>query len=163
MTVPRSGEKGFTLIEILIALALLAIIGAVVIPNITGYIGRGEQAAYSADQKGIQAAVSGYYSDPATKLSGKKAYPLKGTTTEKQTGGTPVGTSSAWTTGTGYFIDFDALVSANYLSSIPASASADNKTGLVGNYTWYVKADGTVESKYATDRATVGFVSGVYP
>ncbi len=59
--ITRKGEKGFTLIEILIALALLAIIGAVVIPNITGYIGRGEEAAYSADAKGIQARKVGAF------------------------------------------------------------------------------------------------------
>ncbi|MBI4289811.1 MAG: prepilin-type N-terminal cleavage/methylation domain-containing protein [Chloroflexi bacterium] len=156
-------ERGFTLIEILIALALLAIIGAVVIPNITGYIGRGEEQAYKAEQKLIQGAVDGYYADPATRINGKKTYPLKGTTAEKQSGGLPVGDGTAWTSGSGYFIDFDTLVTGKYINSVPASASADNKALATGSYTWYVKADGTVESKYATDRATVGFVTGVYP
>lgn len=164
----RQGQKGFTLLEILIAIALLAIISAVVIPNITGYIGRGEEQAYKADHKIIKAAVDAYYADPANRVAsgankGKKQYPLKGTEAEKISGGTPVGTATAWTTGTGFFIDFDALVTGKYISGVPTSASSDNKTGNTGSYTWYVKADGTVESKHIADRTTTGFVSGVYP
>ncbi len=39
-----------------------------------------------------------------------------------------------------YFIDFDELVSAGYLKSIPGSASAS------GSYGWYMDADGRVQT-----------------
>ena len=169
ISINNEKEKGFTLIEILIAAALLAIISAVVIPNVTGYLGRGESAAYKGDLRLIQGAVDAYYADPANKIGGKKAYPLKGTVNaEKTSGGTPVGDGTSWTSpvtvGTGYFfINFDGLVTANLINAVPASASADNKVGATGSYTWYVDATGKVQSKLASDRVTTGFVDGVYP
>ncbi len=33
-------DAGFTLIEILIAIALLAVISAIIVPNVTGFLGR---------------------------------------------------------------------------------------------------------------------------
>ena len=166
----RRKEKGFTLIEILIAIALLAILGAVVVPNITGYMTRGGEQAYKNDQKAIQAAVDAYYSDPANRVSaatanrGKKQYPLKGSETQRTTGGTPLtGVYPLWASGAGFFIDLTALVTAKHLSAEPTSASQDNTTGATGSYSWYVKADGKVESKWVADASTVGPASGVYP
>ncbi len=177
----RKDEKGFTLIEILIAVALLAIISAVVIPNVTGYLGRGESAAYQGDLRLIQSAVDGYYADPANRIGGKKAYPLKGAGTvaqsnaQKISGGTPVDADNGGgTPGTttwdgtpstnGYFIDFTALVTAKLITDVPGSASADNTGGVSGSYSWYVGSDGKVNSILASDHlATHGFVSGVFP
>ncbi|MDO8635783.1 MAG: prepilin-type N-terminal cleavage/methylation domain-containing protein [Dehalococcoidia bacterium] len=161
----RKNEKGFTLIEILIAVALLAIISAVVIPNVTGYLGRGESAAYKGDLRLIQSAVDGYYADPANRLTGKKTYPLKGTTAEKISGGTPAGNGTIWTSGTGYFINFTTLVTAKLITDVPASASADNTGGVSGSYSWFVKSDGKVDAALASSfsTTTTGFVDGVYP
>ena len=47
-----------------------------------------------------------------------------------------------------YFIDFTALVAAGFLQSIPESASLDNGGGSSGSYSWYVKANGAVESLF---------------
>ena len=111
-------DKGFTLIEILIALALLAIISAVVIPNVVGYMGRGEEQAYKADIKIIQGAVDAYYADPLKRVltgvnKGKKQYPLQSATeAERISGGTPTGDATAWAANQSkYFIDFDKLKS----------------------------------------------------
>ncbi len=170
----RKDEKGFTLIEILIAVALLAIISAVVIPNVTGYLGRGESAAYQGDLRLIQSAVDGYYADPVNRIGGKKAYPLKGAGTvpqsnaQKISGGTPLDPGNDGWDGapstSGYFIDFTALVTAKLITDVPGSASADNTGGVSGSYSWYVGSDGKVNSILASDHAaTHGFVAGVFP
>ena len=59
----KRGEKGFTLVELLIVVAILGILAAVVIPNVVGLMGRGGAQAYETDQEVIQLATSTFYSD----------------------------------------------------------------------------------------------------
>ena len=63
MKMPKRGEKGFTLVELLIVLAILAVLAAVVIPNVTGMFGRGASQAYETDQETMQMACATFYFD----------------------------------------------------------------------------------------------------
>ncbi len=57
MRMPKRGEKGFTLIELMIVVAILGVLAAVVIPNVGRFIGRGEEEAKDTEFANIQAAV----------------------------------------------------------------------------------------------------------
>lgn len=60
-------KRGFTLIELLIVLSILAVLAAVVVLALTGFIGRGEEAACETDEDNIQtAAISYYYEEDGT-------------------------------------------------------------------------------------------------
>jgi type IV pilus assembly protein PilA len=50
-------EYGFTLVELLIVVAILGVLAAVVIPNVGRFIGRGETEAAETEFKEVQSAV----------------------------------------------------------------------------------------------------------
>ncbi len=63
MRLPKRGEKGFTLIELLIVVAILGVLAAVVIPNVSKFIGRGKTEAAATELANIQSATISMMTD----------------------------------------------------------------------------------------------------
>jgi len=51
------GEKGFTLVELLIVFTLLAVLAAIMIPNVSGLIGYGHTQSAQAELSIVQTAM----------------------------------------------------------------------------------------------------------
>ncbi|MBI4215975.1 MAG: prepilin-type N-terminal cleavage/methylation domain-containing protein [Chloroflexi bacterium] len=132
----KKSERGFTLVEILIVLAVLAVLGAVVVPQVTGFLGRGKERAYDGDRRILQAAVDAWRTDVRSRVG--NPWPTIG------------GTVGAAATAT--YIDIGALATGNYLKGADVVASADktkNTTAtqtVSGSYGWYLDTGGVVKS-----------------
>ena len=54
----KKHQKGFTLIELLVVIAILGVIAAVAVPNITQFMGSGEDEAKLAELHNVQVAAT---------------------------------------------------------------------------------------------------------
>ena len=59
----RYGEKGFTLLELLIVVAILGILAAVIVPNLATFLGTGQVAAANTEVANVETAALAYYAD----------------------------------------------------------------------------------------------------
>ena len=62
----KRGQKGFTLIELMIVIAIIGILAAIAIPQFTAYRVRGYNTAAKSDAKNMYTASQAYFSDHPT-------------------------------------------------------------------------------------------------
>ena len=61
----RTNNKGFTLIELMIVIAIIGILAAIAIPNFIAYRNKAFCSAAETDANSVAAAIADYFSIPA--------------------------------------------------------------------------------------------------
>jgi prepilin-type N-terminal cleavage/methylation domain-containing protein len=59
-----NNKKGFTLIELMIVIAIIGILAAIAIPNFISYRNKSYCSTAEADARGTASAISDYFSEP---------------------------------------------------------------------------------------------------
>jgi len=70
MTNKKQTNSGYTLIEIMVAVAILAIVAAIAIPSYTGYISTSREAAARANIEPLRLALEDHWLDNGTYVAG---------------------------------------------------------------------------------------------
>ena len=63
---PRCQHAGFTLVEVIVVLAVVLLLTGIAVPMISGYMGDGRRARAEAEVKVIASAVTSFYKDVGT-------------------------------------------------------------------------------------------------
>jgi prepilin-type N-terminal cleavage/methylation domain-containing protein len=167
------GHRGFTLIEIIIVLAVLGVLAAVVVPNVAGFVTRGKDRSFEADRRLLQGAVDAWRTsganagNPWPTLTGNKGAITSCAEDGAETNGVDVGVIDSdchiikiTSLAPNYIKGTDAVKSFAYSASTTTGAT----NSPTGSYVWYIDANGLVQARRWTAASssdtTVGAVGG---
>lgn len=169
ITIKRiSGERGITIIELLIGMAVMGVMSAIVVPALTGFLRTSNDRSLGADRGSLQSAVDGYRTSNSRLLP---IHVVQGDTVTNKTidinlclppEATFLNTASP---KNNCVISMVALANGGFIANaaVIPSVSSDNLPGSAGSYTWVILSNGDVASFLQSTGEKVTSTNGVYP
>ena len=79
MALATKGERGFTLVELVVVIAILGVLAAISVPMVNNFLDSSKSQAYNLERERIQRAVDAYRSHPLNaRFTGRRQYPIHG-------------------------------------------------------------------------------------
>lgn len=109
----KKGQKGFTLIELMIVIAIIGILAAIAIPQFVTYRQKGYNTQAKAELKSFYTACQGYFantvqSDCTTAMVSQWYTPSETVTITTTTGQSMVGATARHTAGTSTYTIYES-------------------------------------------------------
>ena len=74
-----SNQSGFTLVELVVVIAILGVMAAIAVPMVNNFLGSSKEQAYGGDLAVIQASIDAFFTNPSNaRFTGKRQYPIIG-------------------------------------------------------------------------------------
>ena len=142
----RGNSQGFTLIELMIVIAIIGILAAIAIPNFIAYRNKSFCTRAESDANGITAAIADYFAIPShvntpaiTELNNNQGYSLSGKAPTKNSGllstGDPTNNITITVTDGSNRCPDDYQTALAYRSTTPRE---DGWVGITNTYIKYI-------------------------
>jgi prepilin-type N-terminal cleavage/methylation domain-containing protein len=140
----RGNSQGFTLIELMIVIAIIGILAAIAIPNFIAYRNKSFCTRAESDANGISSAIADYFAIPShvgtptkAQLNNDQDYSMSGKGTSKNTAAIAGGDPSLNITIT--VTDGSSRCPDEYQTALPYQSTTPREDGWVGITNVYIK------------------------
>lgn len=127
----QKDEKGFTLVELMIVVAIIGILAAVAIPNFISYRNKAFCSGVESDANNVAASIADYFSIPTHTNIDDASYKAYATTFKPAVNTYTISATAVNTAITITVTDASGRCPADYRTANPINAAGDGWAGMV--------------------------------